>query len=245
LFLLITIALVACPRGVSSQAIRGTLIAADMGMPLSFGTVQLLDAQDNVVATAFSDALGEFVLRAPRAGTYSVRGEHMSADPLITTGVQLRLGQVITVALTLPLSPIELEEVVVSVSPERRFLVGNGFYERAATMPGTFITPEIMQQWQPYRPSDLFRRMPGVEMMPDPVRSDRFAIRFNRTTGFAGLCRPKMVVDGVTVMDFNIDDLPAEVVAAVEVYKSALQTPPQFAGGMAACGVIVIWTGQR
>jgi hypothetical protein len=40
-----------------------------------------------------------------------------------------------------------------------------------------------------------------------------------------------------------LDDLvPASDVAAVEVYRSPAEVPPEFNGPNAGCGVVVIWT---
>ena len=61
-------------------------------------------------------------------------------------------------------------------------------------------------------------------------------------------CRVTFVVDG-HVMDQvsgEVDQLvrPDEIVA-IEVYRGAAETPPQFQQHRAACGVVVIWTRRR
>jgi len=233
------------PGAISAQVVRGRLIAAEMQMPLSFGTVELLNSRLEVVATAFADGLGMFELVAPGPGTYALRGGHMNAEPLISGGVTLTLDQTINVELALPLRPIELDPLMVSVRPERRFLVRNGFYDRAKSELGTFITPELMERWRPWVPTDMLRRIPGVRLTPDPRWPSRYRITFTRAGIFMGNCRPKVFLDGVMMYDFDINDIPIEEVAAMEVYKSALQTPLRYGGGGAACGAIVMWTGPR
>jgi len=244
-FALAALTIIAQPMDASSQAVRGTLVLAESDLPLSFGTIELLDRELNVIASTLSDALGKFVIRSPRPGTFSLRGSHMNADELVAPGVRLAIGDVIDVVLTLPLKPIELDPLTVTVPPERRFLVANGFYERSVNAFGTFYTPEQLELMRPDRPTDLLRQLPGVQLMPDPVNPSSHSIRFSRTAGFAGYCRPQIVVDAVTMVDFDIDELPMEFVAAVEIYKSALETPAQYAGRNAACGSIIIWMGQR
>jgi hypothetical protein len=243
-FALVALAIIAQPLDVESQAVRGTLVLADSDLPLSFGTIELLDRELNVIASTLSDALGKFVLRSPRPGTFSLRGSHMNADELVASGVRLAVGDVIDVVLTLPLRPIELDPLTVSVPAEQRFLLSNGFYSRSVSTAGTFFTPDQIQLMRPDRPTDLLRQIPGVQLTPDPNNPSRHSIRFSRV-GFAGYCRPKIVVDAVTMVGLDLDELPVEDVAAVEIYKSALETPMQFSGLNAACGTIVIWMGPR
>lgn len=40
-------------------------------------------------------------------------------------------------------------------------------------------------------------------------------------------------------------DIPVATVEAVEVYRTAAETPPEFRGAGADCGVIVVWTAVR
>lgn len=238
-------AALAQPCEVSAQVVRGRLISAEMEMPLSFGTIELLNTRLEVVASAFADALGRFEVSAPGPGSYALRGGHMNAEPLISAGVTLTLDQVVDVELALPLRPFELDPLLVSVRPERRFLVRNGFYERSRSALGTFITPELMERWRPFFPTDMLRRIPGVRLTPDPRWPTRFSITFSRAGLFMNNCQPKIFLDGVMMYGLYINDLPVEDIAAMEVYKSGLQTPPQYASGGSACGAIVIWTGPR
>jgi len=243
-FFLLALAMIAQPGSVSAQAVRGTLVLEDSEVPLSFGTIELLDRELNVIASTLSDALGKFVLRSPRPGTFSIRGSHMNADELVAPGVRLAVGDVLDVVLTLPLRPIELDPLTVSVPAEQRFLLSNGFYTRSVSAVGTFFTPDQLQLMKPDRPTDLLRQIPGVQLTPDPNNPSHHSIRFSRV-GFAGYCRPKIVVDNVTMVGFDIDDLEMEDVAAVEIYKTALETPMQYSGLNAACGTILIWMGPR
>jgi hypothetical protein len=65
------------------------------------------------------------------------------------------------------------------------------------------------------------------------------------------LCQPTIVVDGVTLPDFNGSDLNAmvapEEISGVEVYTTASSAPVQYKSssmsrGGWGCGSIVIWT---
>lgn len=252
LILSVLVAAVAVPVGARAQEVHGTLLAAETGTPLPYGTVELLDSNLTPVATAYSDEEGRFGLLAPAPGRYSLLGSHLTAQPLISGPMDLVAGQVATVELRLALQPIELDSLLVSVRPEYRALVRKGFYRRAKTESGTFITPEQVEKWRPFRTTDLLRRIPGVQLLPDPNEINRYHITMSRTGMFMGSlsagggrrCEPKIIVDDGQMYDFNIDDLPAQDILAVEVYRSPIQVPARY-GGFGNCGAVVIWTGHR
>jgi hypothetical protein len=246
--------LVSPDHALDAQEIRGVLAAAETGTVLPYGTVELLDENLRSVAVATGDVFGEFVLIAPGPGRYSLRGSHMTAKPLIAGPVELAVGQVVTLALSLPLQPIELDPLMVSVRPEYRRLVRNGFYERAKSGLGTFVSPEQVDRWRPTRTTDLLRRIPGVRLQPHPQWPSRVIITMTRSGMFAGglgaggggrRCAPRIIVDDVELLDFDLDQLPAQDIFALEVYRSAIQVPPRYGGQGAACGAIVVWTGER
>lgn len=237
-----------------AQEVHGTLIAAETGTLLPYGMVELLDNNLQPVATAYGDELARFALLAPGPGRYSLRGSHMTAQPLIAGPLDLVAGQVATVELALALQPIELDPMMVSVRPEYRQLVRKGFYERAKTEFGTFVTPEQVERWRPLRATDLLRRIPGVRLEPDPERVGRYRVSMTRAGMFVGevtngsggrRCAPRVIVDDVELVDFNLDELPAQDIFAVEVYRSPVQVPAQYGGAGRNCGAIIVWTGIR
>lgn len=238
--------------GLRAQEVHGTLLAAETGTMLPYGTVELLDANLQAVATTYTDVLGRFALVAPGPGRYSLRGSHMTAQPLIAGPLDLVADQVASVELALALQPIELDPLMVSVRPEYRQLVRKGFYERAKTGFGTFISPEQVEKWRPMRTTDLLRRIPGIRLEVDPEQINRYVVTMTRAGMFSGQinsagggrrCLPRIVVDDVSLYDFNLDDLPAQDIFAVEVYRSPIEVPPQYAGAGENCGAIVVWTG--
>ena len=235
------------------QEVHGTLIAAETGTILPYGMVELLDNNLQSVATAYGDEMGRFALVAPGPGRYSLRGSHMTAQPLIAGPLDLVVGQVATVELTLALQPIELDPLMVSVRPEYRQLVRKGFYERAKSGLGTFVTPEQVEKWRPIRATDLLRRLPGIRLEANPERVNRYFVTMTRAGMFTGelgagggrRCVPRIIVDDAYYPDFDLDDLPAQDIFAVEVYRSPVQVPVQYGGAAYSCGAIVVWTGIR
>jgi outer membrane receptor for Fe3+-dicitrate len=174
----------------------------------------------------------------------------MSAQPLISEQVDLAEGQVVVLEFALTLQPIEIDPILVSVRLEYRQLVRNGFYDRAKSGLGSFITPEQIERFKPWRPTDLLRRVPGVRLEPDQTRIGHYFISMTRTIQSLGSpnregCRPTVMLDGIYMSNFDIDVLPAQDIFALEVYRSPVEAPAQYAGPASACGLILVWTGKR
>jgi hypothetical protein len=56
-------------------------------------------------------------------------------------------------------------------------------------------------------------------------------------------CRPTVWVDGIRVVDAELDEVTSmENVAAVEIYKSLAGLPQQFTDRTNPCGGILIWS---
>ena len=207
-FALVALLAVAATAPIRAQEIHGTLVAAETATPLPFGVVELLDDNLRSVATAYTDELGRFGLLAPGPGRYALRGQHMSAQPLISEQVYIAEGQVVVLEFALALQPIELDPILVSVRPEYRQLVRNGFYDRAKSGLGSFITPEQIDRANPWRPTDLLRRIPGVRVEPDQTRLGHYVISMSRSLqslgslgqGDFGRCRPQVMLGGLILV---------------------------------------------
>ena len=230
----------------SAQQVQGTLLAAETGTILPFGVVELLTDDFTVVATVTADIVGNFHLVAPAPGAYALRGSHLNTHPIISAGLELSAGQLVTVELALSLNPIELDPLMVSVRPEYRQLVRKGFYQRAKSELGSFVTPEQVERWRPFVTSDLLRRMPGIRLEADGSFPGRYHIVMGRNAPslFGGRCEPSIWVDDMYLPGYDLDQLPAQDLFAVEVYRSPLQTPQRYRGRR-SCGAVVVWTGKR
>ena len=80
-------------------------------------------------------------------------------------------------------------------------------------------------------------------MIEPAVGGDRIMMR-----GSMGICDPFVYLDGrrITLDGLSLDSfVPLQVLDAVEVYRSAVEAPPQYAVGVWRCGVILLWTKTR
>jgi hypothetical protein len=136
---------------------------------------------------------------------------------------------------------------------------------RLADAGGTFLTGEQIANRRAYHVSDLFATIPGVNITPHG-RSNIITMgrSIGSRGGFGTRCFPIWYLDGTLLLEptrnlatadttpnIERDGLRPDMldqlaspkdIAGIEVYKSAVTAPPQFATIGAECGVIVVWT---
>ena len=189
---------------------------------------------------ATTDARGGFVLSDLPAGTFTLEARHLGFAPK-RMAVDLASHRATTVAVTLDKEVPVLNTVHVYGNARSNATLG-GFLERRQQGLGHFFTRADIEKQHPIDISEIFRRVPGVDVISVGGFGHRLIIR-----GYSGLgaCQPAFFVDGVRAAlpdDGNIDDLviPDDIVG-IEIYNGESETPPQFEGH--GCGVVVIWTG--
>jgi hypothetical protein len=64
--------------------------------------------------------------------------------------------------------------------------------------------------------------------------------------GPGNMCQPMVWLDGQRAPGVEIDDLRKDDIQAIELYRGASVTPPQFAtSGVTQCGAVVVWTRRK
>jgi hypothetical protein len=116
-----------------------------------------------------------------------------------------------------------------------------GFLERSRSGMGRYLTEEQISRRGALVTSDLFRVIPGLQVLPTPLGDTQVKMR----SSFGDDCDPSFYVDGHHMRNLTADDIngfvdPREI-AGIEVYTGGGQ-PPQFSDGLSGCGAIVIWT---
>jgi len=116
---------------------------------------------------------------------------------------------------------------------------------------GTFITQKDIERLNTSYPSDAFRRIPGIRFVN---ASQGMGVRFmsaigmtgGRNGGASGGCVPTIWVDGQAAVGMEIDEIRAQDIHGIEIYRGAATIPAQFAkGGLTQCGAIVVWTKRK
>ena len=206
---------------------------------------QITFAGSSVVAE--SDDSGRFALAKIRPGMLSMRFRRLGYAP-DTVDLLVLAGKTIPLEVTLSRVVVSLTPVVITGHTD---VTGwrAGFYQRRNVGTGHFFTAEDIEKRNPSLMSDMFRMIPGVMIMPNPMGMIRNQLRFR---GARGSCAPLTWLDGspLAAGEFDIDNLSPRSIQAFEVYTGTI-VPPRFTVapgiGPRTCGAIVIWSkeGQR
>ncbi len=160
--------------------------------------------------------------------------------------VSLEGGRAAALTFTLEVEAIPVAAIVVpgAKKPEWDYLEHTGFLRRRKTGTGLFLTRAEIAGQRPSHLSDLLRRYPGLAIVPQAG---------SRPGGYATMarngsrsCPIQYFVDGTLIgPGFNVDDVRADDVEGVEVYRGAAGIPAEFNRNTSGCGVIVIWTRMK
>ena len=192
-------------------------------------------------ATARTDSLGRFALRALPAGAITVRVRRLGYDPQ-TFEYVLRAGSEDSVSVTLLPRLRTLEPVRTQAAVDRHVKQIDGFNRRRAQGAGTFITRDQIEATHSSMLSEALRETPGIHFVhAGPAHQ---GLRFESGNSKVYDCQPLYWVDGRKVLGAELDDFPPSDVEAIELYHGPATTPVQFAPSRtnANCGTVVIWT---
>ena len=257
----------------SAQRIRGRLLDFLSEQPLEAGLVTLRTADSVLVSTAITDENGNWAFKFPGPGSFYLEAARFGYLPWVAGPFDVVAEDDLNSVYHLWPEPIEMDPIEVSVAATRRHLEMEGFYERQRSDFGYFLAPEQIEKRGAPRLTDLLMGLPGVRMMSTTSGSagGRFIVLRGSSLSQGGSCRPRVFVDGLmyakgdshpiervegleTELDLepefvdqglSLDDIgPPSDIAAIEIYRSAIEVPVQFGGTSVEtlCGVIVIWT---
>jgi len=223
------------PNGVLSISVRDSLGRSIVGAELTV---------DGTPVRGVTDERGEIRFNTVRGGPATVHVRRLGFRP---TSLDVMVDQRTPVTTIVTLTPIaqRLAPIVVKGGSSYTGRMA-GFYQRRDLGIGHFVSREKLEHDNPGQLTDVFRRLPGVQITS--TRFIRNAIRFR---GNSGSCWPLVWLDGAPLptAEFDLDFLAPSSIEGIEVYSGISQVPPQFMGarGMGSCGVIVVWSreGER
>lgn len=223
------------PAGVVSISVVDSLGRSISGAELTV---------EGTTVRGVTDERGEVRFNAVRGGPATIRIRRLGFRP---TTLDIIVDQRVpaTSIVTLALIPQRLATIVVKGGSNYTGRMA-GFYQRRDLGIGHFVSRERLEHDNPSQLTDIFRRLPGVQITS--TRFIRNAIRFR---GNGGSCWPLVWLDGAPLptAEFDLDFLSPSSIEGIEVYSGISQIPPQFMGsrGMGSCGVIVVWSreGER
>lgn len=222
------------PAGAVSISVRDSLGRSILGAELTV---------EGTTVRGVTDERGEVRFTAVRGGPATLRVRRLGYQP-VEIDVMVDQRAPVTSIVTLAAIPQRLSPIVVKGASYTGRMAG--FYQRRDLGIGHFVSRERLERDNPSQLTDIFRRLPGVQIQS--TRLIRNAIRFR---GNGGSCWPLVWLDGAPLptAEFDLDFLSPQSIEGIEVYSGISQVPPQFMGsrGLGSCGVIVVWSreGER
>lgn len=225
-------------RAQGGRAELMVLVTDSLGRPVRGAAVEVGGAAPPVL----SDSMGAAYFGDLSAGDriVSVRHPAYGEDAAV-----LRLPPASLVRWPVVLTSRAIALDTLQVVGERRtaFLQASGFYERRRQGMGRHVTREELERIPAMDLGPVFERMQGFRVeyggapgLPFVLRSGRG----RRTIGESD-CEPVVRIDGVRADRERLALLSPRDVEAIEGYPSAATAPAEFASGLGACGVVLVW----
>lgn len=217
----------------TTAGLTGRVAYTDGRVPV----VGALIALPDLGLEARTDSVGRFTFEDLPAGQRLV---HLELPDGRRTERRLHLAPdtMTRVDFRIPAEVGRVEEIRVVVASRRPDPL-TGFRRRRREERGVFIDRAQIEERQPRQVSDLFRRIPGVQVdLGNPAGP---GLRMRR---FGSRCEPLIYLDGVPAPGLRIDFLMPAELAALEVYRGAAELPLQFGRPTQRCGAIIIWTRE-
>jgi hypothetical protein len=218
--------------------IRG-IVTDTAGYPLPNVEIRIMeisrlarsDAQGRFLFERISDRIIDLTFR--RLG-YQVR----------SVRVALINGEGDSLRVVLRAEPVLLKQVEIQNERHPFFAEYEKRRERGI---GTFITQKDLEKLNTSYPSDAFRRLPGMVVSGGNVRfMSSVGMTGGRNGSASGGCVPTVWMDGQAAVGMAIDEIRAQDIHGIEIYRGSSTLPAQFAkGGLSQCGAIVVWTKRK
>jgi hypothetical protein len=238
-------------------ALGGTVRSAEAGEPVAGARVRFVETD----VERITGADGTFLFPPAAPGRYRLVTEHlgMASD---TVDVDLTVGAVQLVVLTLETRPVELPALAVEVESTFRNPQLSGFFTRMERGLGDFITRRDLESGDVV---SNFRRLPNIQLsqcMIGPSQRKTNCWELNLQHGplnfRGGGCPPLIYLDGhlITLITqprpevadnafSRIQNLPPDAIEGIEVHRNPATAPGEFRRLGDTCGIVLVWTRRR
>ena len=240
--------------GAGLQGVQGQILDPETSRPVRDAEVTLTQSPGILRVGGSTDSRGFFRFQTRIPGNFLLSAQALGFTPLTDEPVEILSGKLTVLELRMAPEALELAPLMVTAEARTFHLEMEGFYERKAKGldTGIFLEPEFIEERMPRRTTDLFHGMLGTRVVETEVGEQGVYFRAGErmSSGGMAVCWPMVYVDRQLMRTGGLGGDPAAVnelidpfeLAAVEVYRSAAEIPPQFNGPNAGCGVIVFWT---
>lgn len=221
-------------RRAEATVLRGS--AKLSGVVLGPNRVPLSEARVVVRGTgleATSDAAGRFAISGLPSGTFSVDARAIGKEPIIVP-VQLSNERParIEILLTKPIQNLTRVLVFGKIPKRRQDLLD--FERRKNNGMGHYFSADDIYLKHAVEITNVLTMVPGVRVIS---RS-----RFEHTLTMHGGCNAWVYLDGLKMDERleDINDIPPNQLAGIEVYSGPLEAPPKFPAPI-GCGIVLLW----
>ena len=215
----------------TTARLTGTVRSSINGLPMSGVMIAVRGSR----VFGVSDSTGSFALVGLPEGRQTLRiryGDSLSYEQ----DIDLKQGKTLTLSVLLDVAATELAPIVVeaqTLSAERSLA---GFYERKKSGFGRYYTLADLQR----RPLGTLQAL----LFESGVRV-RCRIGQCLALGTDGgrVCVMSLFLDGIRMPADYLNSARVDELAGVEVYKVAVEVPPEFSPGVRrTCGAVVMWS---
>jgi hypothetical protein len=188
-----------------------------------------------------SNPEGRFALAGLEPGPVRLQFTRLGYAPRTAT-IVVQAGTTVELYVTMATEAIELAPIEVIAGSA--YLERTGFYQRVGSATGSRFTRRDVEAINPILMSDLLRRAPGVAVGQGRTRAELLSRRRSAVAGEP--CLLRAYLDGMAMIEWDVDLIRPDDLAAVEVYQG-LGVPIEYRNradpdGEYPCGVVLIWT---
>ncbi|MEO7966114.1 MAG: carboxypeptidase regulatory-like domain-containing protein, partial [Gemmatimonadaceae bacterium] len=241
--------------------IRGRVVDATTRRPLADAVVSIAGETDS----SRTNTEGVFTLRSSLPGSLQIVVRRLGYRPL-TADTGIRASEQLNLAFALERAPRTLENVTVAALGDRSAgRVSELFEKHRASGFGRFLTEDSLRSRDVSQTSDLLRGVGGIRFVELP-QGGRAAAAITPPTPtlypfidrwsspgekYHIACYMQVILNGTRAWTWgaqppiDIESFPVNSLAAVEVYRTAGETPPEFGGTGSTCGTVVFWSRTR
>ena len=227
--------------------ILGRIVDENSAAGIAGARVEFLDSRSRVRESSVTDSAGYFLLDEIPRGSFRLRAGRLGYRTATTPYWRIESGEALSVTVRLDpdavlLAPLEITARALSASP----VLANFYHRQQRAVAGTFITRDEIEQSNATRVTDLFAMVPGVRFRNNNQRA--LVVSFDRALPGTTTCPVQVYVDGVLATRGERDGVPLDelatpgVLEGIEIHRGLASVPPEFAGPLARCGVIALWT---
>lgn len=219
---------VAAPLSAQTSPVQGDVVDRASGYPVPAVEVTVYRG-DSLLGGAHTDDAGRFSIPAITYGPVTVKARRLGFSH---EALHLEVGASLQpIRLHLDGAAAELDSVEVEGDAGSAARLVSYRLRRDAKRQGIFMERKDFPKNAQHL-SEAFRRVPGAQLRGGTIGNN---VRLRN-------CRPALWVDGIKMDNTEIDDaVDIADVAAIEVYPSLTQAPPQYQDRDTRCGSVLVW----